>query len=57
MDAAVDAIVIEANASRFQRVEGSEVDWTEEQRASRPVQEYPIAPESENPPTNPRHGP
>ena len=38
---AVDASVIEANASRFQRVEGSEVDWTDEQRASRPVQEVP----------------
>ena len=34
---AVDASVIEANASRFQRVEGSEVEWTHEQRASRPV--------------------
>ncbi len=47
---AVDASVIEANASRFQRVEGREVDWTEEQRASRPVQEYLVALESENPP-------
>jgi hypothetical protein len=26
---AVDASVIEAEASRFQRVEGSEVDWTD----------------------------
>ena len=32
--------VIEADASRFQRVEGSEVDWTSGQRASRPVREY-----------------
>jgi len=31
--------VIEADASRFQRVEGAEVDWTPEQRAGRPVQE------------------
>jgi transposase len=30
---AVDASVIEANASRFQRVAGSEIDWTEEQLA------------------------
>ena len=30
---AVDASVIEANASRFQRIEGSEVVWTDEQRA------------------------
>lgn len=34
---AVDASVIEANASRYQRIEGSEVDWTAEQRARRPV--------------------
>ncbi len=49
---AVDASVIEADASRFQRVEGSEVDWTPEQRASRPVREYLAALESENPPIN-----
>ena len=54
---AVDASVIEANASRFQRVEGAEVDWTPEQRASRPVQEYLVALESENPPTNPKQKP
>ena len=54
---AVDASVIEANASRFQRVEGSEVDWTHEQRARRPVQEYLVALESENPPTNPECAP
>jgi transposase len=54
---AVDASVIEANASRFQRVEGSEVDWTPEQRASRPVQEYLVALESENPPVNPDQKP
>jgi transposase len=34
---AVDANVIEANASRFQRVEGSKIEGTDEQRASRPV--------------------
>jgi transposase len=54
---AVDASVIEANASRFQRVEGAEVDWTPEQRANRPVQEYLVALESENPPTNPMQKP
>ncbi len=54
---AVDASVIEANASRFQRVEGAEVDWTPEQRAGRPVQEYLVALESENPPTNPKQKP
>lgn len=54
---AVDASVIEANASRFERVDGSKVDWTAEQRASRPVQEYLGALESENPPTNPKQAP
>jgi transposase len=54
---AVDASVIEANASRFQRVKGSEVDWTDEQRSSRPVSEYLVALESDNPPINPRQKP
>ena len=54
---AVDASVIEANASRFQRVEVAEVDWTPKQRAGRPVQDYLVALESENPPTNPRQKP
>ena len=50
---AVDASVIEADASRFQRVKGAEVDWTPEQRTSRPVREYLVALDSENPPINP----
>ncbi len=54
---AVDASVIEADASRFQRVEGGEVDWTPEQRASRPVQEYLSALDSEASPTNPERKP
>jgi transposase len=54
---AVDASVIEANASRFQRVKGAEVDWTPEQRTSRPVREYLVALESENPPINPSQKP
>jgi transposase len=54
---AVDASVIEANASRFERVEGAEVDWSDEQRASRPVQEYLSALESDNPPINPDQDP
>jgi len=54
---AVDASVIEANASRFRRVEGSEVDWTDEQRARRPVREYLVALDSENPPINPSQKP
>ena len=54
---AVDASVIEANASRFQRVEGSQVTWTHEQRAARPVREYLAALESEEPPINPARAP
>ena len=54
---AVDASVIEADASRFQRIKGSEVDWIPEQRRSRPVQEYLDALESANPPTNPKQKP
>ena len=54
---AVDASVIEANASRFQRVEGSEVDWTVEQRARQPVREYLTALNSDNPPINPKQKP
>ncbi len=57
VDAAVDASVIEANASRFRRVEGSEVDWTHERRARRPVSEYLVALESGNPPTTPERAP
>jgi transposase len=49
---AVDASVIEADASRFQRVEGSEVDWTEAQLASRPVREYLAGLDGEHAPTN-----
>ena len=54
---AVDASVIEADASRFQRVEGSVIDWTDEQQAQRPVREYLMALESENAPTNPSRAP
>ena len=54
---AVDASVIEADASRFQRIEGSEVDWTEEQLASRPVREYLAALDGEHSPTNPERKP
>ncbi len=54
---AVDASVIEADASRFERVKGSEVDWTDEQRTSRPVSEYLAALESENSPINPEQKP
>ncbi len=54
---AVDASVIEADASRFQRIEGAEIDWTDAQRASRPVREYLSALDGEQPPTNPERAP
>jgi transposase len=54
---AVDASVIEANASRFQRVAGAEVAWTEEQLSQRAIKEFFEALESENPPINPDQPP
>jgi hypothetical protein len=54
---AVDASVIEANASRFQRVAGSEIDWTEEQLGQRAIKEFIAALESENSPVNPDQPP
>lgn len=54
---AVDASVIEADASRFRRVEGSAVDWTDRQQASRPVREYLHALDGDTPPLNPRRKP
>jgi len=53
----MDASVIEADASRFQRVEGSEVDWSDAQRSSRPVREYLAALDGEQSPTNPDRKP
>jgi len=54
---AVDASVIEADASRFARVEGADYDWTDKQQAQRPIKEYLEALESENTPTNPERKP
>ncbi len=54
---AVDASVIEADASRFARIEGSEIDWTDEQRARRPVHEYLSSLDGEPSPTNPERAP
>ncbi len=54
---AVDASVIEADGSRFKRIEGAVIDWTDEERARRPVREYLRALESENAPTNPERAP
>ncbi len=54
---AVDASVIEANASRFKRVEGAEIDWTDEERARRPIREYLTALDGQEAPTNPERAP
>jgi hypothetical protein len=54
---AVDANVIEADASRFQRVKGAEIEWSEEQLARRAIKDYVDALESENAPTNPDRKP
>ena len=50
---AVDASVIEADASRFQRIEGAKIDWSEQQLARHAIKEYVAALESENSPLNP----
>ena len=54
---AVDASVIEADASRFARVDGGDIDWTDEQQAQRPVREYLQAFDGEHSPVNPGRKP
>jgi transposase len=54
---AVDASVIEADASRFQRVEGDHVEWTQKQLARRAIKDYVDALESETPSINPGRKP
>lgn len=54
---AVDASVIEADASRFARIEGSDVDWSDAQRARRPIAEYLTALDGEGAPLNPARAP
>ena len=54
---AVDASVIEADASRFARVDGAAIDWTDEQQAQRPVREYLEALDGEHSPVNPERKP
>jgi len=54
---AVDASVIEADTSRFARIEGSQIDWTDDEQARRPVREYLQALEGDNSPTNPERKP
>jgi transposase len=50
---AVDASVVEADASRYQRVAGSDVDWSDERKAQRPVRDYLAALEREMSPSDP----
>jgi len=54
---AVDASVIEADASRFQRVEGAEIAWSDNQLTRRAIREYVEALECDNAPTNPTRKP
>ncbi len=54
---AVDASVIEADASRFKRVEGAEIDWTDAERARRPIWGDLEALDGGNAPTNPGRAP
>ena len=54
---AVDASVIEADASRFGRIEGSEIDWTDKQLSRRAIKEYVAALETGNSPLNPDQKP
>ena len=54
---AVDASVIEADASRFKRVEAAEIDWSDAQRVRRPVREYLAALDGADAPTNPERAP
>ncbi len=53
---AVDASVIEADASRFARIEG-EIDWREAGSVSRPVGEYLAALDGDTSPINPERKP
>jgi transposase len=54
---AVDASVIEADASRFKRVQGGDIDWTDGERARRPIREYLAALDGTHSPVNPERKP
>jgi len=54
---AVDATVIEADASRFKRVSGEDAQWVEPARQTRAVREYLAALDTENSPNNPEREP
>jgi transposase len=54
---AIDASVIEADASRFKRVVGAEADWSSPARQTRAVREYLVALDGEQSPHNPEREP
>ena len=54
---AVDASVIEADARRFKRVKGAEIDWTDAEPARRAIRENLEALEGGKAPTNPERAP
>ncbi len=49
--------LIEADASRIKRVKGAEIDWTDAERARRPIREYFEALDGGNAPINPERAP
>ncbi len=50
-------MMIQADASRFARIEGAKIDWSEQQLARRAVREFVDALESENTPAKRRPRP
>jgi len=54
---AVDASVIEADASRYKRVEGAAVGWSDAERVRWPVRAYLAALDDEAAPTTPERAP
>jgi transposase len=54
---AVDASIIEADASRFKRVEGAEIRWTDAEQARWPVRAYLAALDGGDAPTTPERAP
>jgi IS5 family transposase len=54
---AVDASVIEADASRFKRVDGGEIRWTDAEQARWPVRAYLAALDGGDAPTTPERAP
>ncbi|WP_286829232.1 MULTISPECIES: IS1182 family transposase [Kordiimonas] len=54
---AIDASVIEADASRFQRIEAAPTSWADAENQSRAVREYLDALDTEHSPDNPKRKP